>query len=1402
MSTNKAALKAAKTALDGEDYETVVTQAQIVLASDSGNYPARLFLGRAFEKQGQLDDAANTYRKAADSKPDEAQAWLGLCSLFEGQGSKKVDDYIDVAVRVGSIHAAAEDAHRCQTIIDKMVGFVKQNGTSAQQKRALRVTLPGSPVYDFLEGRLPHPTLGFTRIAEITEQEEAQRIKTEISNRRTRIGARVGQVTTEVKREVFGESELEELYQSIINWTVEDDIRREYEEKLLLRAYEHLLVLPADQKPSKLDQVLSIAEGMVIIHHDFQLAWDLVLETRDFDNLQDLDANILREYVTMFADSGLGRILKAWLSSELCPFPPPKKSEEEQSKDDEAPEVLSAEDRLAMMTEGVNKSENSPFAYRLACDYFLYLDEHQTVVETSRAGLQVLSAQSSKLSMSLQNTKDALNSVLGTALVHYQAPRNHAEAKRLFEDILQRKPKLTPALIGLGLIFEEIENYGAAIDFLQQALGEDPGNVRVGTELAWCKALNGDNATARDELENYLPKLKTDDPRSRDLRALCIYRIGICMWNLDDSKTARKDRNGAYARFLSAIKTNVNFAPAYTSLGHYYELYAKDKKRARQCFQKAFELSPAETEAAERLARSFADKGEWEIVEVISQRVIDSGRARPPPGSKRKGLSWPYSALGVVQMNKQEYQQAIVSFLAALRISPDDYQSYVGLGESYHNSGRYNSASRTFNYALEPHEDGKMKITGETWFAKYMLSNVHRELGEYQDATDGLQAVLQDRPDEFGVLVSLLQTHVEHAWHCVEKGLFGQAIDNCNHAIETASKVARNNPQAFNLWKSVGDACISFSWVLSSIDKFPTNELRSLLDGEGQDEALSQLSDIDGIRSGALDDKQENGDATQSSLPLPLVAGILSYKRAIFSSAHDIHAQAVAWYNLGWAEHRAFSLSDGKSGKKYLKAAVRCFKRAIEMEAGNSEFWNALGVVTTTLNPQVAQHAFVRSLHLNELNAKVWTNLGVLYTLQNDHELAHKSFGRAQSTDPDYAHAWIGEGLIALMQGESKEALNHFTHAFEISDSASVITKRQYASSTFDHLLASPTVSNNLTALIQPLFALEQLRAQAPKELPFKHLSALFLERVGNFNDAIETLTELCSSAEAEYESSESDAALARFAHAKADVARCQLAAHFHSAAAENANTALDLSADAQSCGLDPEARRKLRLSAHLTAGLAAHYLKQDSDAITMFRAALEESDSNPDVVCLLVQVLWAHGGSEEKTAAREQLFECFESNPEHPSVMTLLGAIAALDDDAETSAAVRDDLVALRTNPSLQAPEQSDIDSLLSALASLNPNTEGDEDAALASAQTATLLNPERSHAWKLLAELSGDPYAADMALQTAQKAVPPSGNSSAGELAAAFAGVGTVADAQRAMALAPWERIGWEVMAEALGG
>ncbi|KAI7617363.1 hypothetical protein KC343_g9486, partial [Hortaea werneckii] len=101
----KANLKAAKAALDAQDWDKVVIEAQIVLASDSQNFFARLFLGRALEKQEKYDESEKTYQAAAKSKPEDSQPWLGLCSVYEAQGSKKVDEYREASVKAAEIFA-------------------------------------------------------------------------------------------------------------------------------------------------------------------------------------------------------------------------------------------------------------------------------------------------------------------------------------------------------------------------------------------------------------------------------------------------------------------------------------------------------------------------------------------------------------------------------------------------------------------------------------------------------------------------------------------------------------------------------------------------------------------------------------------------------------------------------------------------------------------------------------------------------------------------------------------------------------------------------------------------------------------------------------------------------------------------------------------------------------------------------------------------------------------------------------------------------------------------------------------------------------------------------------------------------------------------------------------------
>ncbi|KAI9376278.1 hypothetical protein BJX61DRAFT_417409 [Aspergillus egyptiacus] len=1403
--SSKSALKEVRTALDSKDFELAADKAKALVKQQPQNYHAHVFLGLALDKLNHYPEAERTYLAATRLKSDDKTAWQGLISLYEKQGKQKLEQYREAVLNLGQVFAELDDKHRCQDVVDKYIAFAKKNGSRLQYKKALELHLPTCPLYDFLEGRVPKPAHTYLRLIEITEAEEREFINREIGERRTRLGARIDQVTLEVKREAYRRSELEELYRGIVNWSHDDQVRRSYEEKLLQRGYDTLSVLPASEKDAKREEVIQAARDMVIIKHPFELAWKIVLEWHDVEDFSQWDRTFLVDFIEFFPEDDLSKVLKGFLGSDISPFPqePTRQNGREGEKAENGNgenNELAAQDRLIMMVEGLEMSSTSIVAHRIMGELYLTLEEYESVVNVSRRGLENLQHAVKRTGISLQNTADSLNIALANALVHYQSPRNHPEAQKIFQEILQRRPTSTSCLLGIGLILKVDEDYPEAVNFLQRALERDPSNLKVRGELSWCRALNGDLASGLSGLQDVLRELQSSHVETRDFKGEILYRIGYCQWEIDPSPSARKDRSGAYASFLAAIQSNINYAPGYTSLGIYYADYKKDKTRARRCFHKAFELSATEILAAERLARTFADQKEWDLVEAVSQRVVDSGKAKPAPGSKRKGYSWPYAALGTVQINKQQYPKSIVSFQAALRISPGDYHSWVGLGESYHNSGRHIAATKAFQHAEELESTLSKSEREQIWFARYMLANVKRELGEYDDAIERYEEVLKFRPNELGVTIALLQTLVDNSWKNLESGLFNDCAELSRKAVMVAQSLAIERVDIFNLWKGVGDACTIFSYVKSKADKLPIKKVKELLETQLEPSALEILADVDEVGRdyiSTLKDEKEVPTLADECMH----ASILAYKRAIHVSLQDIHAQAVSWYNLGWAEYRAYrsmrpSGERKKQTRKYLKAAMRCFKRAIELEAGNSEFWNALGVVTTTMSPRVAQHAFVRSLHLNDRSAQVWTNLGTLYLMHNDIQLSNEAFTRAQSTDPDYSLAWVGQGFLALLFSESREARGLFEHAFDISRSSSTLPKQQYTLTLFDHLVTDASASNEVSRLIQPFFTLYQLTSQDPSDIPFVHLFSLLAERIGEFSDAESSLRSLCSHVEAEYEVTESASSLSRFAQANADIARVLLARQEFEEAAEKAETALMLSGEDDSDKFEPEMYKNLRLSAHLTAGLAHYYMRSMDNAIDMFRDALQEAENAPDVICLLAQVLWAKGGEEERTVSRQQLFECVENHPDHIGAVTLLGAIALLDDDKDVIEAVESDLQNMITRDDIEIHDRARLVKLLSAISSCVADTSGvpEETRRIGEAAAAVMRAPYDPQGWLELSSASQEPYPAEMGVKTALRNVPPRSNLDATDLSTAYAQTGKVSDALRAIMVAPWMQSGWQ--------
>lgn len=1196
MSHVKLELRKAREAINAKDWQTAESSSQKVLSFEPSNYNANVFLGLSRLELGYIETSEIAYKNAIKQDESNLLAWQGLLAVYDR--AMLVDSYITTATKIAYIYKKQDDHDKCATMIQQVLRFTRETGNPKQLVGVLEMLLPSGPFQSYLEGAISPPAEVLLEMAALLETEESTQINREINSRKTRLGAKLADVTNEVKQEVFLQSRLSNIYNQIITYSPHEEIRREYESKLLFRGYEILLVLPDNKKPSQRDRVRKLGSEIVTIKSPVLLAYQIQLEWRDRTSLRELDINLVHDFIDFFPSEPLSNTLRAYLNSELSDF------QVESLEDDESVRV--EEDIIDLLVEALQNNPESIIAHRVLCEYYLSTKEYELVGETARTGLSNLQSLTKTRSLYLPKNFDTLSAMLGTSYVYYQAPKHHLEAEQIFDRLLKKTPNDLAALLGRGLIFQERSERAASRDAFLQACKAHPTVLQCQAEYGWSLILLKEVDNGKRELESVLKKLDERDLPASDLKGTILWRIGQCLW--ESNVEGRKDRDGAYSYFVKALNSNSSYAPAFTSIGIFYELTG-DHDRASKCFQRAFELDANELVAAKYLANGFANSHEWDLVEIIARRAADADKKRTIPGHE---LTWPQRALGVVELNNHNYLQAIQYFQTSLRVDNEDFNAWLGLGESYLGTGKYIAATKAFNKARS--------LDSTNWFAQYLLGTVQRDLSEYETAASTFRVVLATRPDEFGALTGLVETLILGAFHWLRKGYYSRACDYAIEAIEPIEHLAQTRREALDLWKQVADGVAIFTYLQGSSEQYPFERLEQLLNlplGEKQQLYDNSMDSVDGVSMRVF--------LEASSTEKCLYGSILAAKKNVLASTIDKTAHAAAWYNLGWTEYRCYSVLRPRKDA-YRQAAVRCFRRAIKLESRNAEFWNALGCAIGSAHVRVAQHCFVRSLNIYERNPQPWTNLATLYMLADDLQLSNEAFSRAQSVDPEYPLCWVGQGFLAQLYDKEEEARGLFEHAASISDDFFSLVKSRAALAIFDG------VQENLEkAVASPMYLLEKLLRQNPKELGTLQLFSFFLERDGQFDAALSQAAKLCDQLEARYEELEDDEDLLRFAHAKADMARVSLAAECYDEAFAQATEALDLLESS-------DASREVSLSAHLTAGIAAFCRKDLQTSLGMFEEALAESGEDADVVALLSQVLWAKGGKVERDVAREQL--------------------------------------------------------------------------------------------------------------------------------------------------------------------
>ncbi|KAK4051115.1 Superkiller protein 3 [Microbotryomycetes sp. JL221] len=1138
----------------------------------------------------------------------------------------------------------------------------------------------------------------------------------------------------QVEFEFMKQSQLPLLYKTVLqdsDASHDDELRRKIEKKLLIHFKTLLKSCPSSWDETKIDlttgsinsnsktirdqqkiqeqdefknsvrnHVEQLARDMVLIGVVEPMAWQVVIEWQDeFANWDNIDWSLLSKHVEAFPEDGLSLIAGASHQRIEADKQRQQLSKEEPDASvDQVPEsIISApdDDEMNLIIEkGLASSPDSVVAHLLSLHFYVKRQEWDAVVQIAEAGLSVVQKIQVEIGRGLNSSRQEFETRLAIALVYHESPNHHLRALRMLETLLTSDDEDIELLIAKTFVLQSSEQWNLAIKTWDKVLNlfDNVQNVSDSTiqnkllqatsERGWSLYNNGQFIEATQALETVVEQLeqrkkqrdeeqrKKENARSK-IGATKEQGVEEGETSQEAQERARGDRpeaaDEAYDAFINSLKARNDFASSFTSLGMYYRCLKPepDFERSSKCFQKAFELDGGEEIAAKYLAQDYALVHEWSLVETVARRVVANNQGKAALGMKAaKRLAWAYKAIGGSELTFKHYPQAITAFQAALRGEPDDVSSWIKLGVAYRHSGKHVAALKVFSKALN--------LDSESWYAKFSIGDVQRDLGLFEAAISTFRSILDQRPDELGVQVVLAETALSQGLEQFRTGFTARSEQSLIEALGFAVQIVEAGT-ATRIGLKVAADCLSTLGKIQDGSNFEeAKQLAARLQRVLMDQDVdSKMTEISIVTTTIAETVLEQYDVPA----VLLVVVVLVCKMRTLLEVRRESMVGSAWFDLGVSISTlrphldSLGLTDTSTDQQALHQAVKSLKSALQDEPMNSVFWNALGVLTFDLSPRLSQHCFIKSIEYNSRTAIPWTNLGLFYLVQGDDELANQSFLKAQVIDSDWAQAWVGQATLADMANhvnESNMLLEHAVSLGATTPEADILhasrsfdkfvkmrTKQLYENGGSDVDTIEPT-----EALSGPLFSITRYLTRFPQDPTALHLNALMLEQVGDRMAACESLERAAIVLEQLYELDESSQVEAQFVIAQTNLGRIRLSVEDYSGAADAFEAALSLLDIEQvrdqvsntgqvtdddngnhDGGLTTSQTLLLWAECKLGLGYSHHFLGEFSSAEEILESALDDLDGIPGskrsaLAVALGRVYWAEGEEEHARAA------------------------------------------------------------------------------------------------------------------------------------------------------------------------
>ncbi|MCL5035624.1 MAG: tetratricopeptide repeat protein [Chloroflexi bacterium] len=194
----------------------------------------------------------------------------------------------------------------------------------------------------------------------------------------------------------------------------------------------------------------------------------------------------------------------------------------------------------------------------------------------------------------------------------------------------------------------------------------------------------------------------------------------------------------ATMNFQKAIELSPEDPSVYSDFGYFYlenqnAEHFTGKKKAKEAFDKALEISPGYVPALAGMGRLYCALLEYDKAEGYLRKAI---KIDP-------GYDLAHVFLGEVLFRKGKFAESEEQYKEAVKVSPENPNNYFELGEFYYDTGKFDSALATYKKGSVANPENKYSRIG----ALRVLGQIYITRGDFDKAENNLRELVELDPE-------------------------------------------------------------------------------------------------------------------------------------------------------------------------------------------------------------------------------------------------------------------------------------------------------------------------------------------------------------------------------------------------------------------------------------------------------------------------------------------------------------------------------------------------------------------------------------------------------------------------------------------------------------------------------